>query len=188
MKKQVFSSVLVVCFLFLVIHCFIVEAQTCTASGEISGKTPPPGQCNQENYSVCCEEGIMYPIYECSPPISERTKAKLTLNSFEKYGDGGNESECNDHFHSNNELVVALSTGWFDGKSRCFKYINIYGNGNSVKAQVVDECDTTMGCDSDHAYQPPCPNNIVDASKAVWNALGVPEDDWGKLDIYWSDA
>ena len=39
-------------------------------------------------------------------------------------------------------------------------------------------------------YQPPCPNNIVDASKAVWKALGVPEesDDWGKLNITWSDA
>ncbi|KAJ4824898.1 hypothetical protein Tsubulata_007211 [Turnera subulata] len=38
-----------------------------------------------------------------------------------------------------------------------------------------------MGCDSDHDYQPPCPNNIVDDSKAVWKALGVPESDWGKF-------
>ncbi|KAF4394118.1 hypothetical protein F8388_017931 [Cannabis sativa] len=38
---------------------------------------------------------------------------------------------------------------------------------------VVDECDSTAGCDADHDYQPPCPNNIVDASKAVWKALGV---------------
>lgn len=53
---------------------------------------------------------------------------------------------------------------------------------------VVDECDSTMGCDSDHDFQPPCPNNIVDASKAVWKALGVPEKDWGELDITWSDA
>ncbi|KAF2318858.1 hypothetical protein GH714_011190 [Hevea brasiliensis] len=58
----------------------------------------------------------------------------------------------------------------------------------SVKAKVVDECDSTMGCDADHDYQPPCANNIVDASKAVWKALGVPEDDWGEMDIYWSDA
>lgn len=53
---------------------------------------------------------------------------------------------------------------------------------------VVDECDSTMGCDDEHDYQPPCPNNIVDASRAVWEALGVPEGDWGELDITWSDA
>ncbi|KAF4347227.1 hypothetical protein G4B88_027487 [Cannabis sativa] len=49
---------------------------------------------------------------------------------------------------------------------------------------VVDECDSTAGCDADHDYQPPCPNNIVDASKAVWKALGVSKGDWGELDIY----
>ena len=26
-------------------------------------------------------------------------------------------------------------------------------------------------------------NNIVDASKAVWKALDVPDDQWGGLDI-----
>lgn len=54
---------------------------------------------------------------------------------------------------------------------------------------VVDECDSTMGCDKDHDYQPPCPNNIVDASKAVWEALGISDpDDVGSLEITWSDA
>ncbi|KAK8509625.1 hypothetical protein V6N12_001710 [Hibiscus sabdariffa] len=33
----------------------------------------------------------------------------------------------------------------------------------------------------------PCRNNIVDASKAVWKALGVPESDWGEMDVYWSN-
>ncbi|PPD79399.1 hypothetical protein GOBAR_DD23669 [Gossypium barbadense] len=70
----------------------------------------------------------------------------------------------------------------------CSKYITIHGNGKSVKAKVVDECDSAKGCDSEHGYQPPCPNNIVDASKAVWKALGVPENDWGLMNIYWSDA
>jgi hypothetical protein len=36
---------------------------------------------------------------------------------------------------------------------------------------VVDECDSTMGCDPDHDCQPPCANNIVDASKAGWEGL-----------------
>nr|POF12202.1 putative ripening-related protein 2 [Quercus suber] len=95
---------------------------------------------------------------------------------------------CDDQFHSDDTPVVALSTGWL--ANRCSNSITIYGNGKSVQAMVVDECDSTMGCDAEHAYQPPCPNNIVDASKAVWKALEVPEesDDWGKLDITWSDA
>lgn len=45
-----------------------------------------------------------------------------------------------------------------------------------------------MGCDEEHDYLPPCRNNIVDASKTVWEALGVAEDEWGGLDITWSDA
>ena len=84
--------------------------------------------------------------------------------------------------------MVALSTGWFSQRGCCNKFININGNGNSVRALVVDECDSQAGCDAEHAYQPPCPSNIVDASKAVWTALGVPESDQGKLDITWSDA
>lgn len=45
----------------------------------------------------------------------------------------------------------------------------------------VDECDSTMGCDSDHDYQSPCPNNIVDCrclksslegSGVAWRQLG----------------
>ncbi|KAF9589627.1 hypothetical protein IFM89_026576 [Coptis chinensis] len=84
--------------------------------------------------------------------------------------------------------VVALSTGWFNHESRFYKNITISANGHSVVAMVVDECDSTMGCDSDHDYQPPCPNNIVDASRAVWESLGVPRNNWGELDIVWSDA
>jgi hypothetical protein len=56
-------------------------------------------------------------------------------------------------------------------------------------ATMVDQYDSTMGyCDQVHAYQRPYDNNIVDASRAVWVALGVPSDDWGRLDITRSDA
>lgn len=58
----------------------------------------------------------------------------------------------------------------------CLKKITINANGRSVEAMVVDE------------YDSPCRNNIIDASKAVWKALGVPKDNWGDLDITWSDA
>jgi hypothetical protein len=66
--------------------------------------------------------------------------------------------------------VVVLSTGWFNNGGRCLNYNTIHGNGKSVKAKV-----------------PPCPNNIVDASNAVWEALGMLESKWGGLDIYWHD-
>ncbi|TXG62860.1 hypothetical protein EZV62_009854 [Acer yangbiense] len=194
MKKPVSSSIVVVavvCFVFLALNCLSsVEAQTCKPSGNIRGKNPPPKKCNKQNHSDCCKEGQLYPIFRCSPAVSGHTKATLTINSFAKGGDGGGPSECDKKYHADNTLVVALSTGWYKGGSRCLKFINIYGNGKSVKARVVDECDSTMGCDSDHDYQPPCDNNIVDASKAVWLALGVDENssDWGYMDIYWSDA
>ncbi|PIA59271.1 hypothetical protein AQUCO_00400278v1 [Aquilegia coerulea] len=165
-----------------------IGAQACSSSGKVRGRKPPPGQCNTENDSDCCKQGEMYTIYRCSPPVSTNTKAVLTINSFEKGGDGGGPSECDNQYHSDDTPVVALSTGWFNNESRCLKNIRINGNGRSVLAMVVDECDSTMGCDSDHDYQPPCPNNIVDASKAVWKALGVPESDWGELDISWTDA
>ncbi|CAN1237081.1 Putative ripening-related protein 2 [Linum grandiflorum] len=98
------------------------------------------------------------------------TKALLTLNSFQKGEDG------------------ALSTGWFERKRRCSQFVKIMWKGKTVRAKVVDECDSARGCDKDHDFQPPCPNNVVDASKAVWKALGVPSEDWGSLKVTWSDA
>ncbi|XVF33352.1 hypothetical protein REPUB_Repub17cG0161200 [Reevesia pubescens] len=157
---------------------------TCKPSGKIRGKKPPPNKCD----SYCCKVGKLYDTYKCSPEVSDRTKATLTLNGFGAGEDGGGQCECDGKYHKDTELIVALSTGWFNKKKRCSNYINIYGNGKSVKAKVVDECDSKMGCDADHSYQPPCDNNIVDASNAVWDALGVYGDDRGEMEIYWSDA
>ena len=187
MKKQVYLCATHLLILFL-LSSSIVRAQECKPSGKLKGTKPPKDQCNTADGAECCVQGKLYDIYNCSPPVSKATEAILTLNNFEKNGDGGAPSECDQAYHSNKTSVVALSTGWFNDMKRCLKNITIYGNGMSVKAMVVDECDSTMGCDSVHDYQPPCPNNIVDASKAVWKALGVPERDWGELDIKWSDA
>lgn len=60
-------------------------------------------------------------------------------------------------------------------------------NGRSTTAKVVDECDSERGCDEEHAGQPPCHNNIVDGSNAVWEALGL-NTDVGVVDITWSMA
>ncbi|CAN1237088.1 Putative ripening-related protein 2 [Linum grandiflorum] len=107
---------------------------------------------------------------------TDQTGAILTLNGFEN------------KYHSDEELIVALSTGWFERKRRCSQFVKIMWKGKTVRAKVVDECDSARGCDKDHDFQPPCPNNVVDASKAVWKALGVPSEDWGSLKVTWSDA
>ena len=85
--------------------------------------------------------------------------------------------------------MVALSTGWLrlDGKRRCNKMIRINGNGRAVLAKVVDECDSVYGCDAEHNFEPPCPYNDVDASPAVWKALGLKEA-IGVFKITWSDV
>ncbi|XP_068649476.1 kiwellin-1-like [Aristolochia californica] len=189
MKKMTYcQSTLLLFFLFLALSCLEAQAHKCTPNGRLKGKKPPPGRCNQQNDSDCCIEGKMYTTYNCSPPVSGPTKAVLTLNSFEKGGDGGGPSECDMKYHSDETPVVALSTGWFNHKKRCHNNITIRGNGHKVVAMVVDECDSTKGCDAAHDFQPPCSNNIVDASKAVWKALKVPESDRGWINIVWSEA
>ncbi|KAE8723304.1 Ripening-related protein grip22 [Hibiscus syriacus] len=88
-----------------------------------------------------------FTIPMCSPQVSGHTKATLSLNGFGLGEDGGGRCECDNQYHNDTELIVALSTGWFNKKERRMNYINIHGNGKTVKAKVVDECDLTMGWD-----------------------------------------
>ncbi|KAI7982325.1 hypothetical protein LOK49_LG15G01661 [Camellia lanceoleosa] len=144
----------------------------------------PPNSCKQSGTLTC--RGKSYPTYECSPPVKPFTPAKLTNNDFSQGGSGGGPSECDGKYHSNAEPIIALSTGWYAGGSRCGKMILIRAsNGRSVRAKVVDECDSRHGCDAEHAEQGPCPNNIVDGSDAVWTALGLNKD-LGIVDVTWS--
>ncbi|KAG9452636.1 hypothetical protein H6P81_005540 [Aristolochia fimbriata] len=189
MKKVIYSRIAVLLlFLLFAQACLAAPGKKCKPSGILKGKKPPHGKCNQENNSDCCKQGMRYTTYKCSPPVTRHTKAILTLNSFEKGGDGGAPAACDGKYHSDRTPVVALSTGWFNKGKRCHNKIKISANGHSVVAKVVDECDSTMGCDSDHDFQPPCPNNIVDASKAVWKALHVPESNQGWMDVVWSEV
>lgn len=157
-----------------------------------SSPTPSPptggggGTCSSSGTLNC--NGNSYPQYTCSPPVSSSTQALLTLNDFSEGGDGGGPSECDENYHPNTELVVALSTGWYNKGSRCLKMIRITAtNGRSVTAKVVDECDSVNGCDSEHDGQPPCRNNVVDGSKAVWDALAL-NTDVGVEHVTWSMA
>ncbi|CAJ2657822.1 putative ripening-related protein 2 [Trifolium pratense] len=162
------NTIKTIIFLLIIVSTFCISIEASTHKGRVRGK-------NLKSNS--CKPGKTHTT--CSPKVTKHTKATLTLNNFEKGGDGGSASECDGKFHSDNTLVVALSTGWLKSdKKRCLKKINIFGNGKRVKALVVDECDSTRGC----------LNNIVDASSAVWKALGVPQKDRGEMEIFWSDA
>ncbi|KAJ0967355.1 hypothetical protein J5N97_024272 [Dioscorea zingiberensis] len=162
-----------------------LSLQECSPNGSLQGQS---GNCNTENNAECCRSDQIYPQFTCSPPVTEETQATMTLNSFAANGDGGGKSKCDESYHSNSELIVALSTGWFDNSSRCKKKIRINANGKSVLAEVVDECDSVNGCDAEHDFQPPCRNNIVDASQAVWDALEIYGSQVGEFDITWSDV
>ncbi|XP_034221183.1 kiwellin-like [Prunus dulcis] len=163
-----------------------IGSNECGGGGGSSSPPPTTNNCQPSGTLVC--QGQSYPKYTCSPPVTSSTKASLTLNDFSEGGDGGGPSYCDGKYHANGERVVALSTGWFDNKSRCLKMIRIRAsNGKSVTAKVVDECDSHAGCDAEHAGQPPCRNDIVDGSAAVWNALGLNQD-LGVVPVTWSMA
>ncbi|KAJ6942403.1 LOW QUALITY PROTEIN: AT-hook motif nuclear-localized protein 5-like [Populus alba x Populus x berolinensis] len=173
------------CSLSQLVHWY--EAQKCKPSGK---ERSPENECNQDNGAECCERRKILHHLQVFAIRVRAYKGNFNNKQFEEGGDGGGPSECDGRYQDDGTPVVALSTGWFGNKKRCSHHITINGNGRSVKALVVDHCDSTMGCDGEHGYQPPCPNNIVDASKAVWKALGVNEKDkeWGWMDVTWSDA
>nr|TKS13851.1 hypothetical protein D5086_0000049270 [Populus alba] len=80
------------------------------------------------------EEAINSPS---SPPPS----GNCPLSGERSCDEGGAPSECDERYHAKTERVVALSTGWYDGGSRCGRMIKITAsNGRS---------------DSEHGFLPP---------------------------------
>ncbi|KAL5698628.1 hypothetical protein ACHQM5_029640 [Ranunculus cassubicifolius] len=134
--------------------------------------SPPPPQPQCHPYSSVTCKGKVYPTYTCSPPVTSYTQATLTVYDFSRNGDGYGPSKCDGKYHDNSdERVVALSTGWYAA------------NGKSTTAKVVDECDSTRGCDDEHRR--PCGYNVVGGSKAVWKALDIDRDE-EEVNIVWS--
>ncbi|KAF9589626.1 hypothetical protein IFM89_026575 [Coptis chinensis] len=111
MAKNVFLFSVLLLAVVLSRDFLEIEGQACEPSGQVTGTKPPPGQCNTENDSDCCVQGELYTVYTCSPPVPSPTNALLTLNSFDEGGDGSGPSECDNEYRSNDNLVVALSTG-----------------------------------------------------------------------------
>jgi hypothetical protein len=108
-------------------------------------------------------------------------------------GEGGADiriTSCDQRSHLNKERLVILSSGWLrlDGTNRCNKKIRIRAkNGRSVRAKVVDECDSVNGCDEEHGFGPPCRNNVLNASPGVWKALRL-NGTIGEVKVTWSDV
>ncbi|CAB4282744.1 unnamed protein product [Prunus armeniaca] len=153
---------------------------------QASSQQPSSDDCGPSG-TLACNDGQNFPTYTCSPPVMPPTSAKLTHNDFSKGGEGGAESECDNQFHKNTEKIVALSTGWFSGRCNMTIIITAVSNGMSVEAKVVDQCDSQNGCDDEHGFLPPCENNIVDGSSAVWEALSLDTEP-GSAEVTWSTA
>ena len=62
--------------------------------------------------------------------------------------------------------MIALATPLFANGKYCGKVATISYNGKSTYATVVDHCDVRHNC----------PIDVVDASKVVWDALGLDYD------------
>ncbi|KAE9460508.1 hypothetical protein C3L33_07593, partial [Rhododendron williamsianum] len=88
--------------------------------------------------------------------------------------------------HSDSTPIVALTTGWYNGGSRCLKEMAVaHQNATSTTWTTHRLWHCRPGGTTEGAA--PCPNDI-DATKAMWEVLGVPRDSCGKLDITWTDA
>ncbi|KAK1266494.1 putative ripening-related protein 1 [Acorus gramineus] len=118
-----------------------------------------------------------------SPPItSSTTLASLTYNLLGGPGSHlAGPAKCNGIKHTEMERVVPLSTGWYVNGSLCGRKIRITSGAISVVAKIVDECNSACGCRS--LLAPPCGNNVIEATKAVFRAiLLVPI---GSVSVHW---
>ncbi|KAF7077811.1 hypothetical protein CFC21_082321 [Triticum aestivum] len=92
----------------------------------------------------------------------------MTWNGYQRGEDDG-PSECDGRYHSDGDMVAALSTRWYESGRQCKRMIRITStqNGRTVEAKVVDECDSN--------------------SLAAWKALGLHVN-VGEALVTWSDA
>ncbi|PWA61895.1 rlpA-like double-psi beta-barrel domain-containing protein [Artemisia annua] len=102
--------------------------------------------------------------------LLESTSATLALTDYEEGGDSG-PAACDGQYHSNDLPIVSLPPNWYNDGQHCLKAIIIYYQQSAQIAIVVDESDA---------------DNTIVASKAVWRYFGIPESEWGDLDVTWT--
>ncbi|PWA69530.1 rlpA-like double-psi beta-barrel domain-containing protein [Artemisia annua] len=98
------------------------------------------------------------------------TSATLAITDYEQGGDSG-PAACDGNYHSNDLPIVSLPPNWYNDGQNCFKNIIIYYQQISQGAIVIDESDA---------------DNTIVASEAIWRAFGIPESEWGDLDVTWT--
>jgi hypothetical protein len=178
-KKQLAPVLAVLVSLHLLVWCGVAAARHHAESDPAPCGSGAAAADNSESVPAGMHHKGGHP--DCSSPaVSKRgTPAVMTANGFQKGESGGGPAECDGHYHSDHDMVVALSTGWYAGGRRCHKLIRITSarTGRTVEAKVVDECDSAHGCR----------RNIVDTSPAVWKALGL-DTNVGVVPVTWSDV
>ncbi|CAJ1950107.1 unnamed protein product [Sphenostylis stenocarpa] len=135
--------------------------QACGWTLKVPPAGPPPGKCNRENESECCHKGKMG-MEEALQNVTTRfTQTTLQLCHYQLDG-------------SITEGVITISSSLQMEE----------GSMPWLLMSVIPEEGVMLNMISSlHA-----PTMLLDASEAVWKALGVPKRDWGELDILWSDA
>ncbi|GKE97734.1 putative ripening-related protein 2 [Tanacetum coccineum] len=98
------------------------------------------------------------------------TSATLAVTDYEEGGDSG-PAACDGKFHSNDDFIVSLPPNWYNDGQNCYKHIYVYYQYDFIQATVIDESDA---------------DNTIVASKAIWRFLGIPESEWGDLDVTWT--
>ncbi|XP_074302148.1 kiwellin-1-like [Silene latifolia] len=172
-----YSSILVL--LTIVINSSVLVGQNCRSTGVFRGNSSPARQCNSNS----CVQNQVYFTFQCSPDVTNQTAGILTLKTFQNRR-GMVPSHYYSKYYPVMAPVVALSTGWYNGGTRCETVILISANGRSVKPRVVDEGDSTKGCDASDGYHPSCGYNIVAASNLVWRAPYYLYSMQGSITIY----
>ncbi|XBH65717.1 hypothetical protein VPH35_119273 [Triticum aestivum] len=113
---------------------------------------------------VSCAAGGVYNI-----------PAVMSVNGFQE-GEEGGPARCDGQYHSDDLLLVSMTSKWYGPGLRCGKMISIKSSGGiTVQAMVVDDCENGCG------------DNEISTSAAVWKAMGL-DTSIGEVSVIWSDV
>ncbi|KAJ8766187.1 hypothetical protein K2173_021704 [Erythroxylum novogranatense] len=171
-----FIPILSVLFLVLVTTDVAVEARKSSPGEKTNVENLQKPKCSGDE--DCFGEAVFNNSLKRKKGNSkiQNMKANLTFRDFSKRG-GGEKATCGDKYYRNTKNVVAISSDWLgDDEERCNKQISITGNGVTVTAEVVDECDISDNC--------------IAASRSVGKGLGIRRRKARKesIEVTWSDA
>lgn len=121
-------------------QCEYLKAKYCGASSHFDW-----------NADKCvCDIGFSWKDGSCQSAFTQTQEVASAgtgsrWGSFTNYDPSTGGGYCDGVKHSPDELVVALYTDQLLDNDLCLKYITLYGNGRSVRVQVVDMCNKDHG-------------------------------------------